>query len=80
VKIQSQWVETPGKQTNCLMKHVILGKIEERRKLGRRRKQLLDEFKEKRRYWELKDEIVDHTLWGTCFGRGYGTVARGMDG
>ena len=50
-----------------------------RRKLGRRRKQLLNEFKERRRYWKLNEETVDHTLWGTRFGRGCGTVARWLN-
>jgi hypothetical protein len=39
---------------NCLLKHVIEGKLEGRIELtgrrGRRRKQLLDDLKEKRRY------------------------------
>ena len=43
---------------NCLIKHVIAGNIEERIEVmgrrGRRRKQLPDEFKEKRGYWKLK--------------------------
>jgi hypothetical protein len=61
---------------DCFIEHVILGKIEGRRKRGRKRKQLLDDFKEKRRYWELKEETVDNTVWETCFGRGYETVAK----
>jgi hypothetical protein len=47
---------------NCLLKHVIEGKIEERIEVkgrrGRRRKQLLDDLKEKRRYWNLKEEAL----------------------
>jgi hypothetical protein len=43
---------------------------------GRRRKQLLDDLKEKRRYWKLKEEALDRTLWRTRFGRGYGPVVR----
>jgi hypothetical protein len=43
---------------------------------GRRRNQLLDELKEKRRYWKLKEEVLDCILWRTRFGRGYGPVAR----
>jgi hypothetical protein len=43
---------------NCLLKHVIEGKLQGRIEMtgrrGRRRKQLLDDLKEKRRYWELK--------------------------
>jgi hypothetical protein len=43
---------------------------------GRRRKQLLDDLKEKRRYWKLNEEALDRTLWRTRFGRGYGPVVR----
>jgi hypothetical protein len=59
---------------NCLLKHVIGGKPEGRIKVtGRReirRKQLLDDLREKRRYWKLKEEALDRTLWRTRFGRG----------
>jgi hypothetical protein len=57
---------------NCLLKHVIEGKLEGRIEMtgrrGRRRKQLLDDLKEKRRYWKLKDEALDrpsleNSLW-----------------
>jgi hypothetical protein len=62
---------------NCLLKHVIEGKLEERMgRRGRRRKQLLDDLKEKRRYWKFKEEALDRTLWRTRFGRGYGPVVR----
>jgi hypothetical protein len=51
---------------NCLLKHVIEGKLEGRIEMtgrrGRRRKQLLDDLKEKRRYWKLKEETLDRTL------------------
>jgi len=30
---------------------------------GRRRKQLLDVLKGKRRYWKLKEEALDRPLW-----------------
>jgi hypothetical protein len=43
---------------------------------GRRRKQLLNDLKEKRRYWKLKEDVLDRTLWRTRFGRGYGPVVR----
>jgi hypothetical protein len=43
---------------------------------GRRRKQLLDDLKEKRIHWKLKEEALDRTLWRTRFGRGYGPVVR----
>jgi hypothetical protein len=59
---------------------VIEGKLEERIEMTgrreRRRKQLLDDLKEKRRYWKLKEEALDRTLLRTRFGRGYGPVVR----
>jgi len=42
----------------------------------RRRKQLLDDLKEKRNYWNLKECSVDRTVWRTRLGRGCGPVAR----
>jgi hypothetical protein len=59
---------------------VIEGKLEGRIEITgrreRRRKQLLDNIKEKRRYRKLKEEALDRTLWRTHFGRGYGPVVR----
>jgi hypothetical protein len=54
---------------NCLVKHVIEGKLEGRIEMtgrrGRRRKQLLDDLKERRRYWKVKEEALDRTIWRT---------------
>jgi hypothetical protein len=51
---------------NCLLKHVIEGKLEGRIEMtgrrGRRHNQLLDGLKEKRRYWKLKKEALDRTF------------------
>jgi hypothetical protein len=59
---------------NCLLKHITEGKIEERIKLierrGRKRKQLLEDLKERSGYGKLKEEALDLTLWGTGSGRG----------
>jgi len=43
---------------------------------GRRCKQLLDDLKEMRGYWKLKEEALNRKLWRTRFGRGYGHVER----
>jgi hypothetical protein len=43
---------------------------------GGRRKQLLDDLKEKRRHWKLKEEALDRTLCRTRLGRVYGPVVR----
>jgi hypothetical protein len=52
---------------NCLLKHVIEGKLDGRIEMigrrGRRRKQLLDDLKEKIRCWKLKEEALDRTMW-----------------
>jgi hypothetical protein len=65
---------------NCLLKHVIEGKIEGRIEVtgrgGRRRKQLPDDLKEKIGYCKLKAEEADRTPWRTRFGRSYGLVVR----
>ena len=58
-----------------VLKQVVEGKIEGwievTGRRGRRRKQILDDVKETRGYWELKEETLDHTLWRTGVGRGY---------
>jgi hypothetical protein len=47
---------------NCVLSHIIEGKIIGTRRRGSRRKQLLDDLKEARRYWKLKEEAQDRTL------------------
>jgi len=51
---------------NCLLKHFIEGKIRRKIKVTGRRgricKQLLDDRKEKRRYWKPKLEAADRSL------------------
>jgi prophage antirepressor-like protein len=65
---------------NCLPKHVIDGKKEERIELlgrrGRRRKQLLDDLKETREYWKFEEEALYRTLWRSRVGRGCAPVVR----
>jgi hypothetical protein len=65
---------------NCLLKHVIEGKLEGRIEMtGRRRrrhKQLLDDLRGKRGYWYVKEEALDRTPCRTRFGRGYGPFVR----
>jgi hypothetical protein len=56
---------------NCFIKPFVEGKTEERIEVtegrGIRSKQLLDVRKEKRGYWRLKEEALDHTVWRTRF-------------
>ena len=65
---------------NCLLKHVIAGKIEggievtERR--GGRRKQLLNGLQKNIKYWKLKEAALDRIVWRNRFGRSYGPSVR----
>jgi hypothetical protein len=61
---------------NCLLKHLNEGKIEGTGRRGRRRLQLLDDLKEKRRYWNLKEETLDYIIWRARFGSSCGPSVR----
>jgi hypothetical protein len=65
---------------NCLLKQVIegnkKGEMEVTRGRGRRRKKLLDDLKDRRGYFHLKEEVLDRTMWKNCFVRGFGPVVR----
>jgi hypothetical protein len=65
---------------NVLLKHVIGRKIERMtevtRKRGRGTTQVLNDLKERRGYWKLKDGGLDSALWRTGFGIGRGSVVR----
>jgi hypothetical protein len=67
--VKANWV---GVSRNCLLKHVI--EVTGRRR--RRRKPLLDKFKENTGYWRLKEEALDRTVLSSDFGRSCGPVVR----
>ena len=54
-----------------LKKHIIKGKKEEKievtERRGRRRKTVLDDLKEKRRFLKLEAKALDRILWRTLF-------------
>jgi hypothetical protein len=58
----------------CILQRVIEGKIqggiEVTGRQGKRRRKLLDDFKERRGYSHLKEEALDRTMWRARFGRG----------
>jgi hypothetical protein len=58
-------------RTICLLKHFIErkvdGRIEVMERRGRRRKQLMDDLKERKGYWKLNEEALYRTVWRTCF-------------
>jgi len=65
---------------NCLLKHVIEGKIkgemEVARRRGRRGKKLLDDLKDRIGYSHLKEEALHRTMWRHRLGGGFGPVVR----
>jgi hypothetical protein len=65
---------------DCLLKEVIGGKIEGRGEVtgrrGRRRQRILDDLKEKWRYWNWKWQAIVYIFGGTRFERGNVTVSR----
>ena len=65
---------------NYLLKHVIEGKLEEGIEVtgrrGSRRKELLDDLKERRGYWKFEAVALVRIVWGTFFGRGCGSIVR----
>ena len=65
---------------NCHLQQVIEGKIkrgiEVTGRRGRRRKKLLDDLKDRRGYYHLKEEALDRNRWRARFGRSFGPVVR----
>ena len=50
--------------------------MEVTRRRGRRRKELLDDFKVRRGYSHLKEEALDRTMCKNRFGGGFGTCRQ----
>ena len=44
---------------NCLLHDATEGQMTEEKGVGRRRTQLLDDLRNRRRYWEFKEEAED---------------------
>jgi hypothetical protein len=65
---------------NCVLKHFIFRRIEVKtegtRRQGIRHKQLLDDLKKNRRYWNLKQTTLDRIVWRTYWGRSHGPVVN----
>jgi hypothetical protein len=67
-------------RSKCFLKHVIerkvYGSLIVTGRRERRRKQLLDDFKETRGYQEVTGAALDCTLWRTSCGKAYGRIVR----
>jgi hypothetical protein len=68
---------------DCLLQGVIEGKmeggIEVTGRRGRRRRKLLDDLKERRGYFHLKENALDCTMWRAPFGGGFEPVVNHKD-
>ena len=90
VNIECIYLKTLMMAQNDMPKHLYIlikltkGKIKERQKEGQkltgrqgiRLKQILDDLKETRGYWKLKQEALDRIVCRTRFGRNCEQVAR----
>jgi hypothetical protein len=56
---------------NCLLKHIIEGKLEKKMMIirGKSSKQLLYDLKETTGYWKMKQDVLEGTMWRTRFVR-----------
>jgi hypothetical protein len=70
------WKANGNTTTLLLFLDSLFPKTEIHMRVGRRRRKLLDDLKEKREYSHLKEEALDRTIWRARFGRGFGPVVR----
>ena len=78
IKRKANWIADILRR-NCLLKHVIEGKIgviEVTGRQGRRCKQLQNYFKVTRIYWKFKEKVPHLTLCRNRFERGCGPIVR----
>jgi len=79
IKCKANWIGYILRR-NCFLNRVIEGKIKEgivgSGRPGRRRRTLLDDLKERRRYSHLKEEALDRNKWRVRFGRDIRPVVR----
>jgi hypothetical protein len=79
-KLKANWIGHILSR-NCILQQVIEGKIkvviEVTGRRGRRRRKLLYDLKDRRRYSHLKEEALDRTMWRHRFGGGFGPVEIG---
>jgi hypothetical protein len=77
IKRKANWIGHILRR-NYFLRQVIKGKIkggiEVTLRRGRRRRKLLENLKERRRYSHLKEEALDRTMWRAGFGRGFGPL------
>jgi len=60
----------------ALYDRLFEGKMEEKKRRGRRHKQIVDDLKKESISWNMEEKALDCTLWRTRCGRGYEPIAR----
>ena len=63
---KANWIDHIMRR-NCLLHDAIEGQMTEVKGVGRRRTQLLDDLRNRRRCWELKEEAEDRKRWRRQF-------------
>jgi hypothetical protein len=65
---------------NCILKQVtegkLMGEMEVTRRRGRRRRKLLDDLKDGKGYFYLKEEALDRPMWRNRFRGGFEPIVR----
>jgi hypothetical protein len=69
-----------GIDRHFLLKNFVERKVEGTETRGRRRKQLLNNLTETKRFWKLQEEEPESILWKIRFGKDYGPVLRESNG
>ena len=63
---KANWIDHIPRR-NCLLHDVIEGQMTKVKGVGRRITHLLDNLRNRRRYWELKEETEDRKRWIRVF-------------
>jgi hypothetical protein len=66
LRVEANWIGHILRR-NCLLHDAIEGQITGVKGVGKRRTQLLDDFRNRRRYWEPKEEAEDRKRWKRQF-------------
>ena len=65
-RIEANWIGHILRR-NCLLHDAIEEQMPEKKGEGRRKTQLLGDLRNRRRYWELKEEAEDRKRWNKQF-------------
>jgi hypothetical protein len=66
LRIKANWIDHILRR-NCLLCDANEGQVTELKGVGRRKTQFLDDLRNRRRYWEIKEEAEDRKRWRRQF-------------